>query len=91
MSKICTSLEQSKKLIELGIDVNTADMYMVMKWLLEIYGIDIVIEISDPSANDRKYYCVIWDKNNNSYIIDLFNSYEDAVEEAINYCFENLI
>ena len=27
MNKICTSLEQSKKLLELGIDVNTADMY----------------------------------------------------------------
>lgn len=27
MNEICTSLEQSKKLIELGIDVNTADMY----------------------------------------------------------------
>ena len=26
-SKICTSLEQSKKLLELGIDRNTADMY----------------------------------------------------------------
>ena len=26
MNKICTSIEQSKKLIELGIDVNTADM-----------------------------------------------------------------
>lgn len=26
MSKICTSLEQSQKLIELGIDVKTADM-----------------------------------------------------------------
>lgn len=26
MNKICTSLEQSKKLIELGIDVNTADV-----------------------------------------------------------------
>lgn len=26
MNKICTSLEQSKKLIELGVDVNTADM-----------------------------------------------------------------
>ena len=25
--KICTSIEQSKKLVELGIDVNTADMY----------------------------------------------------------------
>ena len=26
MNKICTSIEQSKKLIKLGIDVNTADM-----------------------------------------------------------------
>ena len=26
MNNICTSIEQSKKLIELGIDVNTADM-----------------------------------------------------------------
>ena len=64
---------------------------MAMKWLREIYGIDIVIEISDPSVNNRKYYCVIWDKNNDSYILDLFDSYEDAVEEAIKYCLENLI
>ena len=27
MTKICTSIEQSKKLLELGIDVNTADMF----------------------------------------------------------------
>lgn len=27
MNKICTDIEQSKKLIELGIDANTADMY----------------------------------------------------------------
>lgn len=26
MNKICTTIEQSKKLIELGLDVNTADM-----------------------------------------------------------------
>jgi len=26
MNKICTSIEQSKRLMELGIDVNTADM-----------------------------------------------------------------
>lgn len=30
MNKICTSIEQSKKLIELGIDVNTADMFWDM-------------------------------------------------------------
>lgn len=27
MNKICTSIEQSKKLIEFGIDINTADMH----------------------------------------------------------------
>ena len=64
---------------------------MAMKWLREIYRIDIVIKISDPLVNDRKYYCVIWDKNNDSYILDLLNSYEDAVEGAIKYCLENLI
>lgn len=29
MNKICTSLEQSKKLIELGIDINTADLTVI--------------------------------------------------------------
>ena len=29
MNKICTSIEQSERLIELGLDVNTADMYNV--------------------------------------------------------------
>ena len=27
MNKICTTVEQSKRLIELGIDINTADMH----------------------------------------------------------------
>ena len=64
---------------------------MAMAWLREIYGIDIVIEISDPSVKDRKYYCVIWNKNNDSYILDLFGSYEEAVEAALKYSLENLI
>ena len=63
---------------------------MAMKWLREIYRIDIVIKISDPSVNDRKYYCVIWDKNNDSHILELFDSYEDAVEAALKYCLENI-
>jgi len=27
MNKLCTTIEQSQKLIELGIDVNTSDMF----------------------------------------------------------------
>lgn len=63
---------------------------IAMKWLREIYGIDIVIEISNQLVNDRKYYCVIWDKNNDSHILELFDSYEDAVEAALKYCLENI-
>lgn len=72
-------------------DIAASTLYVAMKWLREIYGIDIVIEISDPSVKDRKYYCMIWDGNNNSYILDLFNSYEEACEEAIKFCLEILI
>lgn len=32
MNKICTTIEQSKKLMELGIDINNADMH----WMNEI-------------------------------------------------------
>lgn len=32
MNEICTSIEQSKKLLELGIDVNTADMCHRYRW-----------------------------------------------------------
>lgn len=79
-------------LIQDKIDFVVAPTHqMAVKWLRKIYGIDIVIEISDPSVKDRKYYCVIWNKNNDSYILDLFSSYEECVETAIKYCLENLI
>jgi len=39
MAKICTSIEQSKKLMELGIDINTADM-------------DYVPFVNDPTEYD---------------------------------------
>ena len=42
MSKICTSIEQSKKLIALGIDVNTADMY----YDVNSYGIQSKPEVA---------------------------------------------
>lgn len=47
MNKICTTIEQSKKFIELGIDVNTADMY----W---DYDYDI--------QQEYKYYPRVMDK-----------------------------
>lgn len=42
MNKICTSQEQSQKLIELGIDANTADMY----YDVNSYGIQSKPEVA---------------------------------------------
>lgn len=42
MNKICTSQEQSQKLIELGIDRNTADMY----YDVNSYGIQSKPEVA---------------------------------------------
>lgn len=42
MNEICTSQEQSQKLIELGIDVNTADMY----YDVNSYGIQSKPEVA---------------------------------------------
>ena len=42
MAKICTSIEQSKKLIVLGVDINTADMY----YDVNSYGIQSKPEVA---------------------------------------------
>ncbi len=46
MNKICTDLSQSKKLLELGFDVNTADMV----WIEDYLGYD-----SDGKRKHGKY------------------------------------
>ena len=76
---------------ELEEYIQAPTLQMAMKWLREVHRIGIIIEISDPSVKDRKYYCIIWDGNNNSHIIDLFNSYEESIEAALKYCLEILI
>ena len=41
MNKICTSIKQSQKLIELGVDVNTADMYYPNRIGIDNYTLPI--------------------------------------------------
>ena len=43
MNKICTDVIQSKKLIELGIDITTADMYYSFDYNIEEYEEDAQI------------------------------------------------
>ena len=53
MSKICTSIEQSKKLLELGIDRNTADMYwsQIMVGTMVIYEPRAIILMPHTNEN----------------------------------------
>lgn len=53
MNKICTTIEQSKKLIELGIDVNTADMLWTYDFTVnDINGLNVISELLKPEEND---------------------------------------
>ena len=67
-------------------------LYMAMKWLREVHHFHIIPEISDVSRLNPQYYVVIWltTSKRESYILELFDSYEEACEEAIKYCLENL-
>lgn len=55
MNKICTTIEQSKKLIELGIDIITADMYW---WATsKKYYIEAM---DDGDFNEREGHVPAW-------------------------------
>ena len=68
-------------------------LQMAMKWLREIHGFDI--DISIEYTNKKVYYYFIL----KTVIRDIdclhsetnFESYEQACEDAIKYCLENLV
>ena len=73
MNKICTSIEQSKKLIELGIDVNSADM-VYHKELNGTYTLRVV-------DNVLKYDIPAWSL---SALLELMPSYLFEFERGID-------
>ena len=53
MNKICTSINQSKKLIELGVDVNTADMLWTYDFTVnDINGLNVISNNFKIEEND---------------------------------------
>lgn len=76
MNKICTSIEQSKRLIELGIDVNSADM-VYHKNLNGTYNLRVV-------DNVLKYDIPAWSL---SALLELMPSYLFEFERGIDLNF----
>ena len=66
MDKICTSIEQSQKLIELGIDANSADMHYVRQ------KTDYMGKPVDGKWTEPKY----GNPEKANYIVQNFSSYE---------------
>ena len=53
MNKICTSIEQSKKLIELGINICTSDMLWTYDFTVNaINGLNVISELLKLEEND---------------------------------------
>jgi hypothetical protein len=65
MNKICTTIEQSKKLIKLGIDVNTADM-----WWAERYKGYTTMDFQYIVDEEPYYYLSLTRPSNNNYSQD---------------------
>ena len=53
MNKISTDLEQSEKLIELGVDIGTADMLWTYDFMVnDINGLNVISNYLKPEEND---------------------------------------
>lgn len=53
--KLCTSIEQSQKLMELGIDINTADMYWLNRHV-DLTGTKYEIFVVDKSNKHIDFF-----------------------------------
>ena len=88
MNKICTSIEQSQKLVELGIDIDTADM-MWDDWNLIDEGWKLSIGYYPEIKKDygRKCYPA-WSL---SALLELIPSYLGDFKDGIDFIFSKAI
>ena len=94
MNKICTTVKQSKKLIELGIDVNTADMrYMYRHWEIDENTVGAQSDASIGFDSDFYYgadngktyhYIPAWSL---SALLELIPPYLEEFKDGIDFGF----
>lgn len=63
-------------------------LQMTMKWLREVHKLYMYTAFS---GMEEVWFSRIYDNDKHLKDLDDFNTYEEACEEAIKYCLENLI
>ncbi len=67
-------------------------LQMVMKWMREVYNICISVDVK--IGGGKYYVCISSTENGLSYGVledEVWDTFEEACEESIKYCLENLI
>ena len=104
MNKICTSLEQSKKLLELGIDINTADFMWEYNSDKETYWnkptiipIDDYIFVNDipcwslAALLDTLPSATLDSSNNHRYRLQCMERFTEWHDNAIDACYKMIV
>ena len=86
MNKICTTIEESKKLIELGIDASTADMHY-NDWVYDFYdGYEhtgnYVVKLGEPQTICGELDIPAWTL---SALLELIPPYLGEFNEGIDF------
>ena len=105
MNKICTDIKQSKKLVELGIDINSADMLWTYDFMInDINGLNVISEYLKPEENDIPAWslvalldilphgkALIHDKGNRGYKCICNNIDTYFHDNPIDACYEMIL
>lgn len=76
MNKICTSIEQSQKLIELGVDVKTADMC----WSIDIPDLPTLLAYPITDCDNWENKIPAWSLTALMRLIPNFNMFKRTIE-----------
>ena len=73
-------------------DITASTLYIAMKWLRKVYDLYIMLNFERPNCIEYKIYKYESELAKGDLLhYNYEESYEEACEEGIKYCLENLI
>lgn len=87
-TQICTNKEQSKRLIDLGLNPETADMLLYKSALMKIWGV-LATPYTEELKGSEKYYFPAWSLhrliNMMPYELDNYNYTIHVTQTGVEY------